>query len=113
MANDSKNGGMFVFHIPSKPIINFYCYINGLHIHECGVRGYPFVETISENKNGYSKSQIQYSERVGALFEVAGNQPEGDLRALVGFGVIKNCPVTPEDVDVYLKSIRKTLSVQK
>ena len=67
MTYDSANGGSFEIHIPGKNSLFFHCYDNGLHIHECNVNGFSFVETIAENKMGYSKRQIHNADRVGAL----------------------------------------------
>ena len=49
---DSENGGVFEVHIPGKNSLYFPCYNNGLHIHECGTKGFSFVETVAENKIG-------------------------------------------------------------
>ena len=87
---DSDKGGVFEVHIPGKSSLYFPCYNNGLHILECSNEGFSFVETIAENKKGYSKRQIHNADRVGAFIETIGNPSERDLRTLVRSGAILN-----------------------
>ena len=65
VAYASKNDGVFEVHIGGKFSIFFLCYSNALHLHECGTKVFSFVESIAENKEGYSKRQIHNAEIVG------------------------------------------------
>ena len=100
-------------YIPGKSSLYFPCYSNGLHIHECSSEGFSFVETIAENKKGYSKRQIHNADRVGAFIETIGNPSERDLRTLVRSGAILNCPITIEDVNAYYFIYKKNILALK
>ena len=110
---DSDKGGVFEVHIPGKSSLYFPCYSNGLHILECSSEGFSFVETIAENKKGYSKRQIHNAERVEAFIETIGNPSERDLRTLVRSGAILNCPITIEDLDIYYLIFKKNILALK
>ena len=71
------------------------------------------METIAENKKGYSKRQIHNAERVGAFIETIGNPSEKDLRTLVRSGAILNCPITIEDVNAYYSIYKKNILALK
>ena len=71
------------------------------------------METIAENKKGYSKRQIHNAERVGAFIETIGNPSEKDLRTLVRSGAILNYPVTIEDVNAYYFIYKKNILALK
>ena len=44
---DSSKGGAFVVHRPGKDNMYFHCYSNGLHLIECNVTQFAFIETVA------------------------------------------------------------------
>lgn len=70
------------------------------------------METIAENRKGYSKVYIN-ADKVGDFIETIGNPSEKDLRTLVRSGAILSCPITIEDVDIYFQIYKKNCIERK
>ena len=71
------------------------------------------METVAENMEGYSKRQIEDAKRAKQLLASIGYPSFKDFKAAVRAGMIKNCPITPEDVDRCLRIFGKEVASLK
>ncbi len=62
-----------------------------------------FVNTVDENKLFYTKRQFERAKRAHQLFHALGTAMIGDLKAVIWMNLIKNNPVTTQDVDIAQK----------
>jgi hypothetical protein len=100
--------------LESKPNTEF-------RMHECGLRYYDpsktehlaFVNTVSENKEEFTKRQIKVSETTTALYTTLSHPYMKDFKWATHSNQIKDCPVTVQDVDVAIKIWGKNITVLK
>ena len=64
----------FVVHreIQNKPNMHFYMHESDLHIYDPENVANAFVTTVSGNKEGYTKRQIQRAEKAWSLYAILG-----------------------------------------
>ena len=86
---DSTKGGAFVVHRPDKENMYFHCYSNGLHLIECNIAQFAFIETVAENKKGYSARQIQDAQRAKDLITAIGCPSESEFKSIIRSGILK------------------------
>ena len=73
---------------------------SGLHSWTPEPTGMAFVETVSGNKQNYTKRQIKGAEKARELYAAVGYPSRRDFRYAVQMKQIVDCPITTEDVDV-------------
>ena len=107
---DSEKEDAFLVHENGKVILKFECSEDGLYIYEVP-RAYRdglvknktkgknnLVNTVAENRKGYTLRQFERAKKARALYHIVGTPTVENFKALLKMNVIKNCPVTSEDV---------------
>ena len=61
-------------------------------------KGVTLVETVEDNKVGYSKRQIDRADVARKLYEMIGFPSIQDFKTIVQMNGIKNCPITIDDI---------------
>ena len=90
-------------------------------MHESGLHYYDpreneqlaFVNTVSENKEGFTKRQIKGAETARTLYATLSYPSMKDFKWVIRSNQIKDCPVTVQDVDVALKIWGKNIAALK
>jgi hypothetical protein len=74
---------------------------------------FTFVNTISENKAGFTKRQIKDMEVARSLYSMLNYPSWKDFRWIIWSNQIKDCPVTVEHIDTELKIWGKNVAALK
>jgi hypothetical protein len=93
---DSDNK-MFVVHQESqgKPNMEFFMHKCGLHYYDPRNKNHlAFVNTVSENKEGFTKRQIKGAELARTLYKTLSYPSMKDFKWVIRSNQIKECPVT-------------------
>ncbi len=92
---------IFVVHreTQNKPNMEFRMHESGLHYFDPSDEAYTFVNTVSGNKEGYTKRQIKGAESARILYAKLGYPSTKDYKWIIQSNQIKDCPVTVQDVD--------------
>lgn len=72
----------------------FHCYSNGLHLIECNVTQFAFIETLADNMKDYSAKADQGCYKSKRLLQLGVHQ-KVNLEPLLGLNCKKNCSVIP------------------
>ena len=107
---------MFVVHRESenKPNMEFRMHESGLHYYDPrDEEELAFVNTVSENKEGFTKRQIKGAEVARTLYATLSYPSMKDFKWVIRSNQIKDCPVTVQDVDVALKIWGKNIAALK
>jgi hypothetical protein len=112
---DSDNK-MLVVHWESqgKPNMEF-------HMHKCGLHYYDpwnekrlaFVNTVYENKEGFTKRQIKSAELAHTLYKTLSYPSMKDFKWVIKGNHIKDCPMTVQYIDVAQKIWVKNIAALK
>jgi hypothetical protein len=98
----NSNDEMFVVHRDSvnKHDIHFRMHATGLHYYDPKGDDFTFnINTVSENKMGYTKRQLKGAELARTLYANLGYPSMKDYRwVMIQSNQIKDCPVTVDDV---------------
>ena len=108
---DSKHGDTFKVHMEEK-VIEFKCNKEGLYEYEVsdeyketlcesnkGEQSVShLIETISENRVGYTDRQFARAKTARELYHNIGSPTVANFKALLKMNAIKNCPVVLDDV---------------
>ncbi|MGL5934526.1 MAG: hypothetical protein ACRCZI_02770, partial [Cetobacterium sp.] len=86
---------------------------DGLHVHVPKQTDKVFVNTVAENKEGYSKRQLKAAGRARELYAKLMYPSLKDFKWAVMSNQIKNCPVTVEDINVAQSVWGKDISALK
>ena len=92
---------MFVVHrgTINKPDMHFKMHSSGLHYYDPQDTNFSFnVNTVSENKMGFTKRQIKGAELARTLYSNLGYPSMKDYKWVIQSNQIKDCPVTVDDV---------------
>ena len=111
-----SNDLSFVVHRESenKPDMEFIMHESGLHYYDPRKRKeFIFINTVSGNKEGFTKRQIKGAEAARALFATLSYPPMKDFKWVIRSNQIKDCPVTVEDVEVATKIWGKNIAALK
>jgi hypothetical protein len=65
-----------------------------------GVRSNNLIATVRENRMGYSQKQFERAKRARRLYHIVGCPTVDNFKHILRQNIIKNCPVTPADVNV-------------
>ena len=71
---------------------------DGLHYQDTRNREITLVQTVQENKEGYSQLQIQDAKKAWDNIAKVGYPSERDFQQIISQNLILNCPVTVSDV---------------
>jgi hypothetical protein len=106
---------MFVVHREGigKPNMHFKMHSSGLHYYDPKDNEFTFVNTVSENLQGFTKRQIKGAELAKVLYSNLGYPSMKDFRWIIQSNQIKDCPVTVEDVDTAHKIFGKDIAALK
>ena len=58
------------------------------------------VDTVEENKIGFTQNQLERAKAARQLYVNMGRPTVKNMKLLLRQRIIKNCPVTPEDIDL-------------
>jgi hypothetical protein len=107
---------MFVVHRESqgKPNMEFCMQTCGVHYYDPrNEKHLAFVNTVSENKEGFTKMQIKGVELAQTLYKTLSNPSMKYFKCVIQSSHIKDCPVTFQDIDVDLKIWGKNIAALK
>jgi hypothetical protein len=112
---DSDNV-MFVVHreSESKPNIEFKMHKSGLHYYDPRKeQQLTFVNTVSENKAGFTNRQIKCVEIAQNMYKTFFYPSIKDFKGVIMSNQIKDCPVTIQDIDVATNIWGKNIAALK
>jgi hypothetical protein len=106
---------MFVVHREpeGKPDMEFRMHESGLHYFDPRDSEFIFVNTVSENKAGFTKRQIKEAEVARSLNSKLNYPSWKDFKWIIRSNQIKDCPVTVDHVDTALKIWGKNVAALK
>jgi hypothetical protein len=58
------------------------------------------VTTVKENKMGFTQKQYENAKKARRLYHIVGCPTVENFKHILRQNIIKNCPVTPEDVNI-------------
>jgi hypothetical protein len=97
---------MFVVHreSESKPNMEFRMHESGLHYYDPRKEAHLIlVNTVSENKEGFTQRQIKGADLAGNLYKTLRYPSMKDFKWVIQSNQIKDCPVTVQYIDVAIK----------
>ena len=109
---DSANGNCFIVHVSPKKKIWFVQSTEGLYYHDTAASNghatftqlmgacpeMTFVDTVSENMEGFSQRQIAGAKRTQDAYKTLGFPSMRDFTTMVRDNLIRNCPITTNDI---------------
>jgi hypothetical protein len=107
---------MFVVHRESqgKPNMEFRMHKCGLHYYDTrNEKHLAFVNTVSENKEGFTKRKIKGAELVRTLYKTLSYPSMKDFKWVIRSNQIKDCTVAVQYIDVALKILGKNIATLK
>jgi hypothetical protein len=107
---------MFVVHRESqgKPNMEFRMHKCGLHYYDPGNENHlAFVNTVSENKEGFTKIHIKSAELARNLYKTLSYPSMKDFKWVIQSNQIKDFPVTVQDIGVARKIWGKNIAALK
>jgi hypothetical protein len=97
-----------------KPNMEFRMHKCGLHYYDPrNEKHLAFVNTVSENKEGFTKIQIKGAELARTLYKTLSYPSMKDFKWAIQSNHIKDCPVTVQDIDVARKIWGKNIAALK
>ena len=100
-------------HVGDGRILDFAASDNGIYRYDNSKKDFCFVETVEENKKFYTDRQIERAKTARKLSQAIGNPSTKDFRALIQMNLIRNCPVTEEDIKIAEKVFGKDITTLK
>jgi hypothetical protein len=98
----------------SKPIMEFKMHKSGLHYYDPRKEQHPtFVNTVSENKTGFTNRQIKCAEIARNLYKTLSYPSMKDFRWVIWSNQIKECPMTIPYIDAATKIWDKNIAALK
>ena len=95
---DSNENDRFILHKPEK-LVYFNCSSNGLYYHDTRSPDFTLVNTVEENKVGFSQRQLEQAKKARKLYHTMGLPSMHDYIELVRNNMLYNCPITVEDIE--------------
>ena len=71
------------------------------------------VQTVDENKIGYTKQQVERAKAAWKLYHIVGSPTVEAFKVMLKGNAIKKCPVTAADVDIAEKIYGPAISTLK
>jgi hypothetical protein len=97
----------FIVHLTNGKEIAFKRSHNNLYFYkpteENIAKGHIFVNTIEENKKFYTERQVKQAKKARDFYQAMGTPSVPDLLAILRMNLVKNNPVTIEDVKLAKK----------
>jgi hypothetical protein len=98
----------------SKPNIEFNIHKSGLHYYDPRKEHHlTFINTVSENRPGFTKRQIKCVEIARNLYKTLSYPSMKDFKWVIRRNQIKDCPATIQDIDVTTKIWGKNIAALK
>jgi hypothetical protein len=100
-----SNDQMFVVHhnLEGKLDMEFQMDKSGLHYFDPRDSEFTVINTVSENKAGFMKSQIKDAEVARSLYSKLNYMSWKDFKWIIWSNQIKDCPVTVKHINTALK----------
>jgi hypothetical protein len=111
-----SDDNIFVVHRESqgKPHMEFRMHKCGLHYDDPrNKKNLAFINTVSENKDGFTKRQIKSAELARTLYKPLRYPSMKDFKWVIQSNQIKDCPVTVQYIDVARKIWGKNITALK
>jgi hypothetical protein len=105
---DSDNGNPFVVVQPKKQVV-FQQSGSGLYYHETTNRAVVMVNTVENNREGYTDRAYGAAKQARRALGMVGYPSEKDFKHMVSSNMIRNCPATPKDITALTTSLVQTL----
>jgi hypothetical protein len=97
-----------------KPNMEFCMHKCGLHFYDLRNENHlAFINTVSENKEGFTKRQIKGAELAQTLHKTLSDPSKKDFKWVIRSNHIKDCPVIVQYIDVALKIWGNNISALK
>jgi hypothetical protein len=94
--------------------MDFRMHKSGLHYYDPRKEQHlTFVNTVSENKTGFTKRQIKCAELARNLYKTLSYPSMKDCKWVIRSNQIKDCPMTIQDIDVATKMWGKNIAALK
>jgi hypothetical protein len=94
--------------------MEFKMHKSGLHYYDPRKEHHmTFVNTVSENKTGFTKRQIKCAEISRNLYKTLSYPSMKNFKWVIRRNHIKDCPVTIQDIDVATQILGKNISALK
>jgi hypothetical protein len=71
------------------------------------------IATVKENKMGYTQRQFESAQRARRLYHIAGCPTIENFKHILRQNIIKNCPVTADDVNIAEKIFEGNIGALK
>jgi hypothetical protein len=94
---DSNHGNQFVVVQPHKKVI-FKQSPSGLYYHDIADRAIVMVNTVKENREGYTQREYDDAKEARRALALVGYPSPKDFKNMVRANMIRNCPVTPSSI---------------
>jgi hypothetical protein len=106
---------MFIVHRQPHglPNMKFRMHHSGLHYYDPRDGEFTFVNTVSENMEGFTKRQIQRAGVARTLYATLSYPSWKDFTWIIRSNQIKDCPVTVADVEAAFKIWGKNVAALK
>jgi hypothetical protein len=110
-----SNEKMFIVHRHSHgmPNMEFRMHKSGLHYYDPRDVEFTLINTVSENKEGFTKRQIKAAEAARTLYATLSYPSWRDFRWIIRSNQIKDCPVSVQDVDAAFEIWGKNVAALK
>jgi hypothetical protein len=110
-----SNDKMFVVHCEpeGKLDMEFWMHESRLHYFDPRDSEFIFVNTVSENKAGFTKRQIKEAEVAPSLYSKLNYPSWKDFKWIIRSNQIKDCPVTVDHINTALKIWGKNVAALK
>ena len=110
---DSEDGNVFKVYKTDGKVMIFKEAKNGLFYHAIGHEEFCMVHTVEENKQRFSERQFQRAKLAREVYHMVGAPSIKDYMNMVRFNLLKNCPVTLEDIRLSQKIFGKDVATLK
>jgi hypothetical protein len=94
---DSNHGNHFVVVQPHKKVI-FKQSPSGLYYHDTSDRAIVVVNTVKENREGYTQREYDDAKEARRALALVGYPSPKDVKNMLCANMIRNCPVTPSSI---------------
>jgi hypothetical protein len=95
------------------PNMEFRMHESGLHYYDPCNEEFTFINTVSGNKEGFTKRQIKGAEVAQTLYATIIYPSWKDFKWVIQSNRIKDCPVTVQDVEAAFKIWGKNITALK
>ena len=92
---------MFILHreVSGPPNTQFLMHDSGLHYYEPPKKDLIFLDTVSKNKEGFSKTQIKSVVKYQELQHTLGYPTAKEVMCIIRSNQIQDCQIETKDVD--------------